>query len=488
MISHFSILNSEMIPSFVIPRLLTELILPGFNDYFSRKKRKISYSQITATQEQRRADLIIKIERLTETVFIEIEISDADDYWKKEFESSIREILKESAFILQLISGREIKEISLAGNHKKEDKINPYQITVGLRDDENEILLIITIPGRFFNILIPSLDTSYPQEKITEFLISFFKKPDILYPSIEILLSKLNSGELSGLLDLLKRNNRLSDYQLVLLINGFPEYSLKIKNALSKNRQESLREELKKYKGKINKEDIACGIYSVEEGIFQAFQKEKNYIADHFRIFSSLIKKITDYELYTRKSWQEWIAEMEEKKLLYKTILKCSDQTLLTAFFDYSEEKYPFFKNSFSPARISEIFCGINNRLSGSQAEAGISMIKIYRKLSAEVFRYDHEDFSYIIASVKNNKDFEIIVRNTGWYVLSTALKQCSRKLADRVLSGINYPASELIKGTLSGTINPDIIHDEIQVNRARNESVRVILELYKDGLIELDI
>jgi hypothetical protein len=57
----------------------------------------------------------------------------------------------------------------------------------------------------------------------------------------------------------------------------------------------------------------------------------------------------------------------------------------------------------------------------------------------------------------------------------------------DRVLSGINHPASVLIKGVISGTINPDIIHDEIQVSRARNECVRVILELYEDGIIEMD-
>jgi hypothetical protein len=102
--------------------------------------------------------------------------------------------------------------------------------------------------------------------------------------------------------------------------------------------------------------------------------------------------------------------------------------------------------------------------------------------------RYNDKDFSFILASIDNIADFEIIVRNTGWFILSTALKQCSRKMVDHVLSGVNYPARELIKGVISGTINPDIIHDEIQVNRARNESVRVMMELYEDGIIGIDI
>jgi hypothetical protein len=303
-----------------------------------------------------------------------------------------------------------------------------------------------------------------------------------------MLLSKLDSKELSAMFELLKRNNRLSDYQLVLLISGFPEYSLKVKNALSKNRQDSLREELKKYKGKVTGEDISCGIYSVEENINHVYKKEKNHIADHFRTLSSLIKKITDYELYIRKSWPEWISEMDQKNMLYKTLIKCSDQIIQNAFTEYSEEKYPFFKKEFSAERIRELFPGGISSSTQSVPDARISVIKQYRKLTAESFRYTHEDFAYILSSVTKNTDFEIIVRNAGWYPLSTALKQCSRKLIDRVKGNINFPASVLINGAITGTINQDIIHDEIQVNRAGNECVRVILELYQDGIIELEI
>ncbi|GEM_PF-3427152 len=477
-----------MDPSFIIPRLITELILPGIFELPEIKNFHVSFSQITPAAVLNTHDLTLVIERLRESIKPGIAISGSCEDNRKKIIASIKESVKRAAFILQFISGREIKDSSVIDKDLVEDKNNLYQYTIALRKDENEIMLIISIPGRFFNIIIPSLDTSYMRDNISELLIPFFKKPDLLYPSIEMLLLKLESIELSAMLDLLKRNNRLTDYQLVLLINGFPEYSLKIKNALSKNRQESLREELKKYKGKVIKEDIVCGIYSIEENINQAYKKEKSHIGDRVRTLSTLIKKITDYELYMRKSWTEWISEMDHKKMLYKTILKCSDRTIHDAFTEYSEEKYPFFKRDFSPARISELFYGITSSSSRSVPDARISVIRTYRKLAAETLRFSHEDFGYILAAVINDANFEIIVRNSGWYLLSTALKQCNRKTVDRVTGNVNFPASILIKGVLSGTINPEIIHDEIQVNRARNECVRVILELFEDGIIELEI
>lgn len=478
-----------MDPSFVIPRLITELILPGINDYFNRKNFHTSYSQIIPALNPCRADLTVTIERLRETLKTGIEISGASESDKKKIAGAIKESVKETPFVLQMVSGREIKGSYLSRDETYTEGIaSLYQFTIALRDGDHEIFLVINLHGRFFNILIPSLDTSYVHENIAEHLTPFFKKPDILYPSIEMLLSKLGSRELSGLLDLLRKNNHLSDYQLVLLINGFPEHSLKIKDALSKNRQESLREELKKYRGRVTKEEISCGIYSIEESLEQVLKKEKNYIAEHFRIFSSLIRRITDYELYMRKEWDEWISEMDQKNLLYKTLLKCSDQVLRDSFSGYTEEKYPFFIRHFSAERLMEIFAGNSKGLPGSAADARVSVIKNYRSLAAEAFRFDHEDFTYILASVKSDPDFEIIVRHTGWFILSTALKQCGKKLQDRVTGGINHPASVLIRGVISGTINPDIIHDEIQVNRARSESVRIILQLFEDGLIELEI
>jgi hypothetical protein len=110
-----------MVPSFVIPRLLTELILPGFNYYFTRKNWHISYSAVIASSENRGADVAIKIERLRETVILEMEITGAGDQEKMFFENGVRELIRKGEFILHLVSGREIKEISLTDKFESTD-------------------------------------------------------------------------------------------------------------------------------------------------------------------------------------------------------------------------------------------------------------------------------------------------------------------------------------------------------------------------------
>jgi len=474
---------------FILSRIITELIFPGISAYFSRLKFHPSYSSIEPARSRCIADYILKIRRLKETINIQISISGASGINKEKIYQALNKSAKDTAFILQVISGREIRgaEITeaLSGN---EEKQHLYQYTIALRKDSGEIIITVDLDPRFFNILIPSLDTTLPDFNIAETLTLFFKKPGILVPSIRVLLEKLDSKELSEIFEIMKRKNELSDYQLVLLINGFPENSLKIKNSLSKNGQASLREELDKYRGKVTREDISCGIYSVEESLGQVLKKGENRFSEYFTILSDLVKKISDYELYFRKGWDLWIEEISGKNLLYKTLLKCDDNIIRDAFSDYTHEKYRFFDKFFTPERIDEIFSSYACKYRSDITDARIEFIKKYRALLVSLFRSGNEHFSLLISSIQEKKDFEIILRQTGWFILSTALKQSNRKLQDKVTENISYPASALIKGVISGTINPDILHDEVQVNRARNECVRIILGLFEDGIIEPEI
>ncbi len=474
--------------SFVIPRLITEIILPGISSYFASRNFSVSYSQITSAVYPK-SSYALAIGRLKENVILGINIADADENEKRKITGAFKAAVADTPFILQMISGREIISAVLTVDEKgSAEEPFRYEYSIALRDKDGEVILKIYIPGRFFNILIPSLDTSVTYENIAEQLIPFFRKPGLLYPSIEMLLEKLSAREISEILDFLKKNKHLTDYQLVLLVNAFPERSLKIKEALSKSRQESLKDELKKYKGKVTREDISCGVYSVEESLGQLLKKNRPAYAKNIGIISSLIRKISDYELYSRKSWEEWLTEMEQRDLLFNALTRCDDSVLKKGFTGFTEGKYAMLNKMFSGARLRDIFSADYPGYEGTAADARIEIIKNYRSVSAERSRFSHESFGLLLASVQRDRDFERIVRETGWFLLSTALKQCRRKIQERVASCINRPAAILIRGVLSGTINPDIIHDEMQVNRARGEAVRIILELYGDGVIELDI
>ncbi len=474
---------------FLFPRLLTELLLPGLYNSLNRKSYRVSFSRVVNELFSGMPDFSLNIQRLRETVVTSILITCDSETDRNIIINTLKLASENTSFILEIITGKKIKKVTLEKNSEiNYTEKNFYRYNISLRKETDEIIITILLPLKFFNILIPSLTDSIPYENICEKVIPFFKKPDLLYPSIALLLEKIGSKELSEILNLLKLNKQLSDYQLVLLIKGFPEHALTIKNSLSKNQQESLKCELKKYRGKVTREDISCGIYSVEESLGNILQKEKNYFSEWFSTLALLIKKISDYELLTRKSWDQWIEEIEHKNILYKTFLKCSDLELNSAFKENQRGREAIFKKYFSEERIKEIFSAEASAVFLSLPEARIAVIKKYRNIITETFRFNHENFSYIISSVKNENDFEIIVRHTGWFTLSTALKKCGKKLQERVTGSINYPASVLVKGVLSGTINPDIIQDEIQINRARSECVRVILQLYEDGLIEPDI
>lgn len=474
--------------SFVIPRLITEIILPGISSYFASKKYSVSYSQIIPTVSAEICYSLI-IGRLRENVVLGINISGADENEKRKIAGAFKASVADTPFVLQLISGREILSAALTTveNGSVEETFR-YEYSIALRDKESEVLLKFYIPGRFFNILIPSLDTTVTYDNISEQLIPFFRKPGLLYPSIEMIFEKLSVREIAELLDFLKRNNHLTDYQLVLLVNGFPERSLKIKEALSKNRQESLKDELKKYKGRVTKEDISCGVYSVEESIGHLLKLNRPAFAKNIGIISTLIRKISDYELYSRKSWDDWVAEMEERDQLYNALTMSSDSVIKKAFPGFTEGKFQYLTKMFSGARLRDIFSEEYPGYNSTTADSRIKIIKNYRSLRTERSRFSHESFALLLASVQRDRDFERIVRETGWFVLSTALKQCQKKIQERVTSCINHPAAMLIRGVISGTINPDIIHDEMQVNRARGDAVKSIIELYNDGLIELDI
>ena len=60
--------------------------------------------------------------------------------------------------------------------------------------------------------------------------------------------------------------------------------------------------------------------------------------------------------------------------------------------------------------------------------------------------------------------------------ILSTALKNTRIDLVKIVTDPLPTPARYLIEDVLRGVINPNILHDELQINDARTQCVRSIL------------
>jgi hypothetical protein len=72
--------------------------------------------------------------------------------------------------------------------------------------------------------------------------------------------------------------------------------------------------------------------------------------------------------------------------------------------------------------------------------------------------------------------------------VFSTALKGINNIIQQRVLQKI-YPAAQvLIEDVLRGVVNPNILHDEIQIKKAETICVKRIFSLYENGIITLSL
>jgi hypothetical protein len=74
-----------------------------------------------------------------------------------------------------------------------------------------------------------------------------------------------------------------------------------------------------------------------------------------------------------------------------------------------------------------------------------------------------------------------------GWFTLSTAMKGIQKKIVSSVLRHLPFSAGILIEDVLKGVVNPNILHDEMQINKARMVCVDSIVRLYFDALINIE-
>lgn len=92
-----------------------------------------------------------------------------------------------------------------------------------------------------------------------------------------------------------------------------------------------------------------------------------------------------------------------------------------------------------------------------------------------------------LLTCMTGRSDYIHLLLSAGWFILSTALKGVAGKIQRRVLKGLPRSASVLIEDVLKGVVNPNILHDEMQIHKAQQTCVRLILQLFDEGIINLE-
>ncbi|MFC1669604.1 hypothetical protein ACFL20_04375 [Spirochaetota bacterium] len=370
---------------------------------------------------------------------------------------------------------------------------NYKKIVIALTNTKNrggEKFITLYLPTEFFRFFSKKIDDNFSTESIGKEVLNFFINPKWILPNLKSILISLNNIELNKLINQLQKNNLLTIYQIYLIIQAFPELSIKLKRVLSKNTISDVMDMKKNEVNlKLEKRDIAGGVYSVEEAIHFLIKAQADFNYSKFlNNIQKIVKIVINMDIILRKNFDDWIDEITGNDLLYKTITVTKDNIVAGAISKESEKYFKKFKNHISKRKIQDIKSMINNDLSYN--EIMISKMKLilnYRKLRMKKQTPGIPSLEYLLIHFTRESDYNFLLQSVGWFTLSTALKGVKRINVKKILENLPGSCALLMEDVIKGIVNPNILHDEMQISKAKKICADSIIQLYDDGIIELE-
>lgn len=393
--------------------------------------------------------------------------------------------------ILQIVFKKDFTLLCRSHGKKNIHLPKLKQIIVSVICDDSEHYVEFYIPTEIFRLFSKNIFSGTPSEIIESEIIDFFKIPGWMIPDFKYLYTSLDDAELKNLTNLLQRKNLLTPYHIFLLLQAFPELSGIMRKLLSKNTiNDVIRYNKASNKLKINRRDMAGAIYSIEESIYCMLRDGNEFFYSAFLSdMQQLIRWSINMELLLKRSFIDWIAYIMADDLLYATVSATEDRTTARAFARHHSELKKLFNNRISENKINDILqmAGVDFTFE-EILRSQITFILNYRKIKIKKIKAHPDRLEYLLACFSDPRQYQYLLFSVGWFILSTAMKGFLKINIDRVL--INLPASPriLIEDVLQGIVNPNILHDEMQINKAKKICVDAILRLYIDGMIHLDL
>lgn len=308
-----------------------------------------------------------------------------------------------------------------------------------------------------------------------------------MVPDFRIVSTSLEQAEFEKLLNHLQKKNLLTPYQIFLLTLGFPELSGFIKGSLSKNSIENVLA-LKKTAGKLKlgKRDIIGGIYSIEESLFLIMKDSEDL---EYSLFMKRLQRLISFTrnliALSRKGFREHISELIKEKLLLPVLSTIEDRILGMAFSMDPDHSFELAKSGLSDRKQRYIAGHMRNEYPFIDVLAARAFVlKQYRSIKIRKTGTGEERFEYLLSCFKGTEDYQNLLLAVGWFQISTAMKGSNPGIVNKLTSPLPEGARILIEDVLSGTINPNIIHDECRVKKAKKACVEAILDLYAEGTI----
>ncbi len=363
------------------------------------------------------------------------------------------------------------------------------EIALSLLFPDCEKNIHIVFPFHFFRLFSNSITPASPPQFIEDEVLRFFTNPKWMLPDISYLFNALTEPESIRLISYLQKKSLLTPYQIYLLIQAYPELSGTIKSALSQNSINDVIQYNKHKQLKITKRDIAGGIYSIEESLLMIATEGIDVSYSRLlRHIQHIVRLTLAGDLVLKKKFSAWLAEIEKQGLLYATVSTTDDAVLAAAISRESDACLLLLKNSVSDRKLNDIRELLNPGKTYEEIMmARSAFLANFRKLKMKRFPVHPDRLEYLLSAFSNPYDYQYLLFSAGWFVLSTALKGINMKIVSSVVRHLPRKAGVLIEDVLKGIVNPNILHDEMQINKARIRCVSIIMQLYVDGRINLE-
>jgi hypothetical protein len=402
---------------------------------------------------------------------------------------SLADMIHDSTIALNVICK---KNFSISFEHDFNKTINTDQfkeIVISVIDPDNEKNIHVLLPFYFFRLFSNSITEYSTSQAIEDAILRFFINPRWMLPDISYLCNTLSATELMKLINYLQKNNLLTPYQIFLLINAYPELSVTIKSNLSQNTINDVIQYNKDKQLKITKRDIAGGIYSMEESLLMITREGIDVSYSRLlRHIQHIVQLSLTSNLLLKNDFSAWMAEIQSHDLLYATVSTTEDALIAAAISRDSESYLPLLRKFVTERKIDDIRELVNPAISYDEImKARIAIILNYRKLRIKRIPLHPDRFEYLLTVFSNPDDYQYLLFYAGWFTLSSALKGLRKNIISSVVNHIPYRARVLIEDVLKGIVNPNILQDEMQINKARLRCESIILQLYHDGLINLE-
>lgn len=411
-------------------------------------------------------------------------LNNPPEFSTEDFRQWGREVSLRIALVLKTKVDVDISSVA-----QSQDEQTLYVLSRAIDRSDDNSAVELYIPLNFFSRLAGiSIETD--AAAIETSLESIVRDGRFLFPDAPLLLECLDEASLQRLISQLRQSKLLTVYQISLLCLAFPQYAIKIKHALSKNSVKDVSEMMHRIRNDttFSERDLLIGVYSVEDAIYRFIRAggDVRYAA-YLKELQNLTFELNARETFLLKSFEEWIEEIEREGLLYQVLVRIPDAAIALSFGDETELFEKACGKIFSKRKLGDILKMRNdNATLDDKLRARLEVISAYRAVCVKRKNWGAESFDYIIRGMNDAASLRRLLLETGWFTLSTALKNMRGDVVAHILASFPKPARYLIEDVLRGVLNPNILHDELQIQEARARCVHTALELYEKGLIRI--